>query len=327
MAAKAKVGSSARANVAAPGPSIVITRDIDAPRPLVWAAWTEPQHIEKWWGPNGFTNTLEEIDVRPGGRWRHVMHGPNGSDYPNHVVFLEVVKPERLVYTSADPQAASACQHRVIVTFEALAQKTRVTLTMTFMSAADRDDVASKGAEGAGAETLARLDQYVAALDALKADATMREIVTIRTVPASRELVWRVWTDPEHVTHWWGPVGFSTTTTSHELKVGGIWSFVMHGPDGTDYLNRVEFLEVRPPELLSYRHAGEGAHDYVKFLSTVTFEDIGSDTRITLRAVFETAELRDFVAEKHGAVEGGQQTLARFANYVSRLSTNGRQPQ
>src|ERR1700736_566480 len=77
---------------------IVITRSFDAPRELAWEAMTNPKHVVNWWGPRGFTTTIQEMDVRPGGIWQHVMHGPDGTDYPNRSVFKEVVKPERLVF-------------------------------------------------------------------------------------------------------------------------------------------------------------------------------------------------------------------------------------
>src|SRR5258706_10882308 len=73
-------------------------RVFDAPRELVWKVWTEPEHIGKWWGPNGFTTTTHKMEVKAGGVWRFVMHGPDGRDYQNKITFIEVVKPERLVY-------------------------------------------------------------------------------------------------------------------------------------------------------------------------------------------------------------------------------------
>ena len=72
---------------------IVVTRLIDAPRELVFEAWTDPKHVDKWWGPRGFTSTTSEMDVRPGGIWRLVMHGPDGRDYPNHIVFEKSSNP------------------------------------------------------------------------------------------------------------------------------------------------------------------------------------------------------------------------------------------
>src|SRR5215469_11779411 len=84
----------AESDIALAARSIVTTRIIDAPRTLVFEAWTDPKHLAQWWGPNGFSTTTSSFDMRPGGVWRFVMHGPDGRDYQNHVTFEEVVKPE-----------------------------------------------------------------------------------------------------------------------------------------------------------------------------------------------------------------------------------------
>ncbi len=76
--------------------TIVTTRVFDAPRDLVFEAWTNPKHLVQWWGPDGFTTTTRAIDVRPARVWRFVMHGPDGVDYENRIVYEEIVKPERL---------------------------------------------------------------------------------------------------------------------------------------------------------------------------------------------------------------------------------------
>jgi uncharacterized protein YndB with AHSA1/START domain len=140
---------------------IVITRIFDATRERVWQAWTDPKQIVKWWGPNGFTNTLFEMDVRPGGVWRHMMHGPDGTDYPNKVVYIEVVKPERLVYSHGRDDDASPCQRHVTVTFEEAGKnKTTVTLRMLFESEEERNKTAEYAVEG-GNQTFARMAKYV----------------------------------------------------------------------------------------------------------------------------------------------------------------------
>ncbi|MGZ3751565.1 MAG: SRPBCC domain-containing protein [Mucilaginibacter sp.] len=77
---------------------IVITRVFDAPRDLVFKTWTDPNHLINWWGPSGFTNTFHEINIKPGGKWRFTMHGPDGINYANLITFSEVVIPERLAY-------------------------------------------------------------------------------------------------------------------------------------------------------------------------------------------------------------------------------------
>jgi len=135
---------------------IVITRIVDAPRELVWEAWTDPKHVAQWWGPNGFTNTIHEMDVRPGGAWRFIMHGPNGVDYKNDIVYVEVVKPERLVYSHASAKAL------VTVTFDDQAGKTSLTLRMVFETAAERDHVVKTfGAIEGAKQTLGRLADYL----------------------------------------------------------------------------------------------------------------------------------------------------------------------
>jgi uncharacterized protein YndB with AHSA1/START domain len=145
-----------------------------------------------------------------------------------------------------------------------------------------------------------------------------REIVLSRLLNAPRELVFAAWTDPTQVVQWWGPRGF--TTTSHEMSVtpGGVWRFVMHGPDGRDYKNKIIFTEVVKPERLVYRQAGEDEHEDVRFHVTVTFQAQGRKTLLTMRSLFATAQERDEVVTKYGAVEGGKQTLERLAEHVEK---------
>src|ERR1700733_10924709 len=82
---------------------IRISRLLNAPIELVWEVWTDPEHIKNWWGPNGFTNTITKMDVKPGGDWELVMHGPDGTNYPNKSVFKEVLKHQRLVFQHFAP--------------------------------------------------------------------------------------------------------------------------------------------------------------------------------------------------------------------------------
>jgi len=151
-----------------------------------------------------------------------------------------------------------------------------------------------------------------------KATATAdREIVVTRVFDAPRELVFEAWTDPEQVVQWWGPFGFTTTTINEmDVRAGGVWRFVMHGPDGTDYNNHVVFGEVVKPERLVYRHGGGEENDIKEFHVTVNFdEDDGGKTRLTLRLVAESPAERDRMVE-FGALEGGKQTLERLAEYL-----------
>jgi len=143
-------------------------------------------------------------------------------------------------------------------------------------------------------------------------------IVTTRVFDAPRELVFAAWTDPRHLVQWWGPDGFTTTTRSIDVRVGGVWRFVMHGPDGRDYENRITYHEIVPPRRLVYSHDGGEDADVepVAFRTTVTFEDIGGKTRLMMQALFPTAAARDRVATEYGAIEGAQQHLARLAAHL-----------
>lgn len=142
---------------------ILFTRFFNAPRELVFKAWTDPKHIAQWWGPKGFTNTVQEMDVRPGGVWRLVMHGPDGVDYPNKIVYIEVVKPERVVFDHSSGEAGDSGQFRVTVTFAEQAGKTKLNMRMLFRSAAERDKAVKEfGAIEGGNQTLDRLAEYLA---------------------------------------------------------------------------------------------------------------------------------------------------------------------
>src|SRR5262249_42889388 len=148
--------------------------------------------------------------------------------------------------------------------------------------------------------------------------ASDREIVVSRTIEGPRDLVFVAFTDPRHLRHWWGSHGFTTTTRSFEFRPGGVWDFLMHGPDGTDYPNRIEWREIVPPERFVYLH-GESDHDPQAFVSTVTLVERGNATDVTMRAVFKTREQRDEAVARYRAIEGGAQTLGRLAAYVATL--------
>jgi uncharacterized protein YndB with AHSA1/START domain len=150
---------------------------------------------------------------------------------------------------------------------------------------------------------------------AAQATTADREIVISRVIAAPREVVFEAFTEVRHLSQWWGPEGFTTTTRAFEFRVGGAWDFVMHGPDGTDYQEWIAWTEITPPERIAMRH-GESRDDPNAFESVLTFEPEGEATRIELRTVFRTKELRDEAVETHHAVEGGQQTLANLAAYV-----------
>jgi uncharacterized protein YndB with AHSA1/START domain len=136
---------------------IVTTRVFDIPRERLFRAWTDPDQIVHWWGPKGFTNTFQEFDLRPGGFWRFVMRGPNGAEYPNESVFVEIVEPERFVFRHLEPV------HEFLATmiFEDLGGRTRLTWSMLFESVAECEKVKRFVVE-ANEQNLDRLEAHLA---------------------------------------------------------------------------------------------------------------------------------------------------------------------
>src|SRR5580698_5370721 len=148
-------------------------------------------------------------------------------------------------------------------------------------------------------------------------DGDPLSIIAMRVFDAPRDLVFSAFTDVKHLAQWWGPNGFTTTTSAFDFRPGGVWRFVMHGPDGRDYQNRITFEEIVRPERLVYRHGGKndgGGADVepVRFTQTVTFEDLGGKTRLTWRSDFPSAAERDRVIKEYGADKGIVQTMTRL---------------
>jgi len=107
-----------------------MARTLDAPVDIVWEAWTKPEHLAQWWGPDGFTNTITEMDVVEGGEFNLVMHGPDGTDYKNKSVFTEVIPFKKIAY-----QHITAPKFIATITFEEQDDKTHLTWHMLFESA------------------------------------------------------------------------------------------------------------------------------------------------------------------------------------------------
>ncbi|MBN9618599.1 MAG: SRPBCC family protein [Actinobacteria bacterium] len=149
-----------------------------------------------------------------------------------------------------------------------------------------------------------------------------REIVITQVISAPPELVFEAFTEVRHLSRWWGPDGFTTTTRAFEFRVEGEWDFVMHGPDGTDYQEWITWTEIAPPERIVLLH-GESRGDPNAFESVLTFAPEGEATRIEMRTVFPTRELRDEVVEKYHVIERGQQTLDGLAAYIDEIVRNG----
>jgi uncharacterized protein YndB with AHSA1/START domain len=439
------------------GQKFIFVREFDAPRELVFKAWTDAKHVAQWWGPHGFTNPICEWDPRAGKAIHVVMRAPDGAEHPMGGKFREVVAPKRLVFTANVPDGKGGVLFEFLHTIT-FAEKNGKTILTVHSSVTKTTAEANKyigGFEAGMTQSLERLAEFVVASprplviertfnapvakvwNALtnKEEITQwsfdmkefkpevgfefefygekdgvkyfhrcviteaiprkklaytwryeghqgnslvtfelfaegkqtrlrltheglesfpktpafarenfvkgwtmivgsllkeyvenkfadREIVITRIVDAPRELVWEAMTNPRHVINWWGPSGFSDTIEKMDVRPGGVWQHVMHGPDGTDYPNKSVFKEVVKPERLVFSHGGgKKGGPGVSFVATWTFDCVlTAKTKVTIRMVFPSAAKRDFVVKEFGAIEGGKQTLNRLSEYLLKMA-------
>jgi len=316
--------STARSSETTADREINATRIFDAPRDLVFDAWTDPQQVTQWWGPNGFTTTTHTMDVRPGGVWDFVMHGPDGTDgtdYKNRIIYREVVRPERLVYDHV-----SGPPFHVTVTFEEAGEKTRISMQMLFESAAVRDRTIKEfGAIEGMNQHLGRLEQQLATLAA-------EQFVISREFDAPCDLVFKAWTEPERLAQWWGPKGFEVIAAKLDLRPGGFFHYGMRSPNGDVMWGKFVYLEVVPPERLVFidsfsdENGGITRHPLsatwpLEMMNTLTLSERDGKTTLTLRGgpYHATAEERATFKAGHGSLQQGfTGTFDQLAAYLER---------
>lgn len=301
-------------------PSLTFTRTFDAPRALVWKVWTDPVHMAAWWGPNDFTNPVCDMDVRLGGALKIDMCSPGGTVYPMTGVFKEITEPERLSFTCTplDDKGEAVFEELTTVTFTENGGKTTLHIEARILWKKPEADAYLTGMEEGWSQSLVRLGAQVARAKVSVPAEENRELINTRFFKAPRELVFEAWSKPEHVARWFGPNGFTLTTHQMEFRPGGMWQYIMHGPDGTDYDNRVVYEEISRPERIVYTHGHDKDNDPEAFHVTVTFAEEDGGTRLTMRLVMATAEQRE-ASVKFGAIEGGKQTLSRLDAYLATL--------
>lgn len=144
---------------------IVFTRIFDRPRHLLFEAWTKPEHLRQWWGCEGSTLTVCEIDLRPSGAWRLVMRMADGSEHPFHGVYREVAPNERLVYSECyDVPSLGSPEWLTTILFEPFNGRTKLTHSILHRSVEVRDAHLRAGMEAGTTQALNRLEQHVASM-------------------------------------------------------------------------------------------------------------------------------------------------------------------
>jgi uncharacterized protein YndB with AHSA1/START domain len=310
---------------------LVLTRVFDAPRDLVWQAWTDPKHLANWWGPRGFTSRVHAWDARPGGGIRVDMVAPDGTAYPMGGVFHEVAAPERLVFTATAVEDEDGNPQLEVHTTVTLAERDGKT-TLTVRLVAVKVGPAAAGALAGMAEGWRQqLDRLA---EDLAAAATEAFVIT-RVFDAPRDLVFQAWTETGHLTRWFGPVGFTTTARRNDLRPGGVFHYHMRAADGHDMWGKWVYREIAPSERLVFvqsfsDEAGGttrapfpsiGATWPLEVLSTVTFAEEGGKTTLTMRGVpiNATAEERQTFRGMHGSMrQGWTGTLDQLAAHLTK---------
>lgn len=314
------------------GRELTVTRVIDAPRERVFEAVADPEQVAKWWGPRGFSTTTDKREFKPGGTWKHVMIGPDGAKYPNSAKFVEIVRPEKIVYVNGGAKEGTedAVSMRSTWTFKDLGNgKTEVTIHNLFQTKEMRDTAANvyKAVEG-GRQTLTRLAEHLAG-----------EFVITRLLDAPRDLVWKAWTEPERMAKWFGPKGVTpAAATRMELRPGGVYHYGMGLPDGKTMWGKWVFREVVRPERLvfvsSFSDEKQGiarhpmAPDWpLETLSTILFDDMGGKTLLTVKWVpinESAAERKAFDAGRPGMMGGWSGTFEQLTAYLAEQTKGGK---
>lgn len=225
---------------------LYITRVYDAPVQAVWEAWTDPEQVAQWWGPRGFTLTTHNKDLRPGGIWAYTMHGPDGVDYPNKTVYLEVEECVKLVYDHGGNDDRPP-MFRVTVLFSEEGGKTRMEMSMTLPTPEAAEQARQFIKKAGGDSTWDRLAEY------LEKESTGKEKFVInRTFDAPLDVMFEMWTKPEHFSKWLAPTGFEMEFIRSDIQSGGSTFYFMTGGGGMKMYGRAEYRKIEKPGTLVY---------------------------------------------------------------------------
>ena len=293
---------------------ITISRAFDAPRDLVWRAWTEPDQLKRWFMPHGFTVPECEVDLRPGGRLHMIVRAPDGSEMANDGTFEEIEPRARLVLTTAafhGPDGVPMLEVRHTVTFEDRDGRTELRIHDVVTKAAPEVAAALAGMEEGWLQTLDKLD---AVLTGGEPTSAPRQLAATRVLDASRETVWRAYTDVEQLSSWWPPAGQTMETRQIDVRPGGTWRSTLHGPHG-DFEQNVTYVTVQEPQILAYVYGDPTQPRHV--FTTIELADEGGKTTVTVTLAFASAEERRRMVEENWAQQGLEGSLDRLAGFVT----------
>lgn len=299
---------------------ILMTREFDAPRELVFAAMTQPEHITHWWGPRTSRFVACEVDFREGGSWRYTIEVSQQMTFSG--TFHKITPPEGLEGTETynEPMFGNPTW-KTILRLDDIDGRTRMTSHVFHRSKEARDGHCNSGMEQGAAETLDRLEDLLAGRPT-HAEPTGNpmeaEVEIVRIFDAPRDLVYEAWTKPEHMTQWWGPGPFTSHSCKLDVRPGGEWQITMRSPEGRDFRSSGVYSEVVPSERLVFTNDayGQDGTQLLKGLTSVTFADDGRKTKLTLKT--KATGLVPFAPQMLKGMEPGwNMTLEKLSAFVS----------
>ena len=310
-------------------PEIAITRTVHAPRQRVWDMFTQAEHIALWWGPNGFTNTIQSMDVREGGLWRYVMHGPAaadgtpGTDYTNWIRYTTLTPPSHMAYAHGgdDPEHA---EFHAMIDLQDLGDRTQVTLRLLLASAEQQAQLVAAGAVQGGEQTLARLDAYVSA----PPDAECFRISHCFDAPLAA--VWQAWSEPVRFAQWWGPGGSTLQVKAMDFRPGGLLHYAMCWGGVPAMWGKFVYGDIVPQQSLEFingfsNEAGDTTRapffdDWpLQVANTVSFTEEGGQTTVALHGgpiCATPAERSRFAENFESMAQGFGGTFAQLEAYL-----------
>lgn len=317
---------------------LLITREFNAPRNLVWKAWTDPEHLPHWWGPKGMPTSVKKFDLRVGGTFLYHMQAPQGGMW-GKFVYREIVAPTKLVFVTSFSNEQSEVTRAPFwdtwpleilntVTFEERQGRTIQTLRGQPLNATQAEWAKFRqehqGVTAGYNGTMDQLRDFLAGGTPTRNAETFKlkligdtDIEMSREFDAPKHLVFLAHTKCEHMKRWWGPRGFEFAECSIDFREGGKWRIVQRDLEGNLHAFRGEYRRIVPDELIEWTFEYEGMPGEIA-VETMTLTE--KDGRTTLKALSKgpSKEGRDAMVAS-GMEWGARQTWDRLEELATQL--------
>jgi uncharacterized protein YndB with AHSA1/START domain len=308
---------------------ITITRVYDAPVQAVWDAWTDPEQVAQWWGPRGFTITTHSKDLRPGGHGITPCTDPTAPTIRNTTKYFEVEKYSKLVYDHGGSEDRPPL-FRVKVLFSEKAGKTLMEMTMALPTPEAATETHKIIKKHGGNSTWDRLAEYLE-----KQSSGKDTFVINRTFDAPLDVMYQMWTDPNHFSQWLAPTGFTMKFIKADIRTGGKTLWCMTGGPNITMYGRAEYNEISKNRLV-YTQQFCDEHEKISrhpmaptwpetMLTVVELTEEAPDrTRVTV--TWQTygpttpEELDTFIKERGGMTQGWTGSFDKLEAYLANRS-------